>query len=181
MAGLNNLDLRKIDSEGDIPDDVAPKSVASSKKGRKGSASYLAPTKSSGTKSASKKKSSKKGGIGVKKLDDLDVSEVNKDWLNPDDLQPDSQSQLTQQTHGLRNRFFNEELEKKTAALQAQFDELYEELEDQRELVDKEAFYDEMNKLNYDGVDRYESSPTKRLVKHHKHTVDHKEKFLEEH
>ena len=47
--------------------------------------------------------------------------------------------------------------------------------------MDQDAFYEEINKLNYEGVDRYESSPTKRLVKHHKHTVEHKEKFLEEH
>lgn len=31
MPGNSNLDLRKIDSEGDIQDDAAPKSVASSK------------------------------------------------------------------------------------------------------------------------------------------------------
>ena len=47
--------------------------------------------------------------------------------------------------------------------------------------MDQDAFYEEIDKLNYDGVDRYQSSPTKRLVKHHKHTVEHKGKFLKEH
>ena len=110
----------------------------------------------------------------------LDISAVNNDQtlynqegLNLDETPPEQQR--------MKRKFFNAELEAKTAEIQAQFDELYQELEEQREQVDQEAFYDELNKLNYDGVDRFDSSPTKRLVKHHKHTVEHKGKFLQEH
>ena len=125
--------LRRIESEGNFPDDVsAQKSVASSKRGRRGSASYLNPTKSSGTKSAAKKKVGKKGGIGVKKLDDIDLSAVNDDRtrLDPDGLNLDESVPESQPRSNYRSRFFNEELEKKTADLQAQFDELYEALEE---------------------------------------------------
>ena len=84
--------LRKIDSEGDYIDAAA--SVTSTKRGRKGSnatPSYLAPTKNSVTKSMSKKKSTKKNGIGVNKLDDLDLTEINNDGThyNPDGLNLD--------------------------------------------------------------------------------------------
>ena len=112
--------------------------AASTKKGRKGSnASYLQPTKASATKSASKKKTTKKNSIGVKKLNDLDLTEIDNDGthynpeVNLDDTQPPSEARSN-----YRHKFFNAELEKKTAELQAQFEELYEELEEQREQVD---------------------------------------------
>ena len=88
-----NIPLRKIESEGNIPNESVQKSVASSKRGvnRKNTASYLAPTSSSVTKSASKKKVTKKNSIGVNKLDDLDISAVNNDGTryNPEGLNLD--------------------------------------------------------------------------------------------
>ena len=74
------------------------------------------------TKSASKKKTTttKKNAIGVKKLDDLDLTEINNDGthynpeVNLDETQPESQARSN-----YRHKFFNAELEKKTAELQA--------------------------------------------------------------
>ena len=63
----------------------------------------------------------------MKKLDDLDLTEINNDGthynpeVNLDETQPESQAR-----NNFRSKFFNPELEKKTAELQAQFDDLYE-------------------------------------------------------
>ena len=59
----------------------------------------------------------------------MDLTEINHDGthynpeVNLDETQPASEVNY-------RHKFFNPELEKKTAELQAQFDELYEELEE---------------------------------------------------
>ena len=42
----------------------------------------------------------------------------------------------------------------------------------QREGIDREAFYEAIDELNYGGIHKFESSPTRRLVKHHNHTVE---------
>ena len=66
-----------------------------------------------------------------------------------------------------KHRFYNEELEVKTKAIQDQFAELYRQLEVQRQGIDPEAFYEAIDELNYGGISKFEVSPTKRLVKHH--------------
>ena len=56
----------------------------------------------------------------MKKLDDLDLTEINNDGthynpeVNLDETQPESQARSN-----YRHKFFNAELEKKTAELQA--------------------------------------------------------------
>lgn len=50
-----------------------------------------------------------------------------------------------------------------------------------RGTIDRDAFYIAIDELNYGGVKKFESSPTKRLVKHHEHTVEQKFKFKQEH
>ena len=46
---------------------------------------------------------------------------------------------------------------------------------------DGDAFYEAIDELNYGGISKFEMSPTRRLVKHHNHTVEQKEKFKDEH
>lgn len=69
----------------------------------------------------------------------------------------------------------------KTKAIQDQFANLYSQLEEQRHNIDRDAFYEAIDELNYGGVTKFEVSPTRRLVKHHNHTVEQKEKFKAEH
>ena len=80
----------------------------------------------------------------------------------------DSADQVELGIDGLpKHRFYNEELEVKTKAIQDQFAELYRQLEVQRQGIDPEAFYEAIDELNYGGISKFEVSPTKRLVKHH--------------
>lgn len=69
----------------------------------------------------------------------------------------------------------------KTKAIQDQFVNLYAQLEEQRNNIDRDAFYEAIDELNYGGISKFEQSPTRRLVKHHTHTVEQKEKFKSEH
>ena len=48
-------------------------------------------------------------------------------------------------------------------------------------MIDRDAFYEAIDELNYGGVSKFDVSPTRRLVKHHTHTVEQKEKFKSEH
>lgn len=52
---------------------------------------------------------------------------------------------------------------------------------ERRDTIDRDAFYIAIDELNYGGVKKFETSPTKRLVKHHEHTVEQKFKFKQEH
>ena len=51
----------------------------------------------------------------------------------------------------------------------------------QREGIDRDAFYEAIDELNYGGINKFEVSPTRRIVKHHNHTEEQKEKFKSEH
>ena len=51
----------------------------------------------------------------------------------------------------------------------------------ERQNIDPEAFYEAIDELNYGGISKFDVSPTKRLVKHHNHTVEQKKKFRSEH
>lgn len=80
----------------------------------------------------------------------------------------DSADQVELGIDGLpKHRFYNEELEVKTKAIQDQFADLYRQLEVQRQGIDPEAFYEAIDELNYGGISKFDVSPTKRLVKHH--------------
>ena len=50
-----------------------------------------------------------------------------------------------------------------------------------RQGIDREAFYEAIDELNYGGISKFEVAPTTRLVSHHTHTVEQKEKFKSEH
>lgn len=52
---------------------------------------------------------------------------------------------------------------------------------ERRDTIDRDAFYIALDELNYGGVNKFTTSPTKRLVKHHEHTVEQKFRFKEEH
>ena len=80
-----------------------------------------------------------------------------------------------------KHKYYNEELELRTKEIQDQFNQIAEELEQARLNIDRDAFYEAMEDLNYGGIQKFEVSPTRRLVKHHTHTVEQKEKFKEEH
>ena len=80
-----------------------------------------------------------------------------------------------------KSKFYNAELEQKTAEIQQAFLDLQEQLAVQRENIDKDAFYAAIEDLNYGGVEKFTTSPTKRLVKHHEHIVEQKFKFRDEH
>ena len=80
-----------------------------------------------------------------------------------------------------KHRFYNEELERKTKDIQDKFVEMYAELQCHRQNIDREAFYEAIDELNYGRVSKFGVSPTYRLVMHHTHTVEQKEKFREEH
>ena len=54
-------------------------------------------------------------------------------------------------------------------------------MQDERHDIDRDAFYEAIDELNYGGVHKFDVSPTRRLVKHHTHTVEQKEKFKSEH
>ena len=47
-------------------------------------------------------------------------------------------------------------------------------------MFDREVFYEEMDKLNYQGIDRYVCAPTTRFVGHLNNALEHKFKFKEE-
>ena len=49
---------------------------------------------------------------------------------------------------------------------------MYASLMGQREGIDRDAFYEAIDELNYGGISKFEVSPTRRLVKHHNHTVE---------
>ena len=51
----------------------------------------------------------------------------------------------------------------------------------ERDNIDREAFYEAIDELNYGGISKFCVSPTRRLVNHHNHTVEQKEKFKSEH
>lgn len=80
-----------------------------------------------------------------------------------------------------KHRFYNEELELKTRALREKFEETYEQLITHRQSIDREAFYEAIDELNYGGICKFDVAPTTRLVSHHTHTVEQKEKFKSEH
>lgn len=80
-----------------------------------------------------------------------------------------------------KHRFYNDQLERKTKALRDKFEETYKELLAHRAQVDREAFYEAMEELNFGGICKFEVAPTTRLVSHHNHTVEQKEKFKSEH
>ena len=80
-----------------------------------------------------------------------------------------------------KHRFYNEELELKTKALREKFEETYEQLITHRQSIDREAFYEAIDELNYGGICKFDVAPTTRLVSHHTHTVEQKEKFKSEH
>ena len=80
-----------------------------------------------------------------------------------------------------RHRFYNEELEEKTKELQDKFVEMYSAVQGHRANIDRDAFYEAMDELNYGGVSKFGVSPSYRLVMHGHHTVEQKEKFKSEH
>jgi len=47
--------------------------------------------------------------------------------------------------------------------------------------IDREAFYEAMDELNFGGIVKFDEAHTTRLVSHHNHTVEQKEKFKSEH
>ena len=77
-------------------------------------------------------------------------------------------------------KYVNPKWHEKTEAVQKKFQAVWEELELQRSKLDREVFYEEMEKLNYKGVDRFFCSPTKRFVGHINNALEHKFKFKEE-
>lgn len=68
----------------------------------------------------------------------------------------------------------------KTDIIQKKFQQLSEALEQQRVDHDRDIFYIEMERLNYEGVERHFASPTKRFVGHINNALEHKFKFKEE-
>ena len=58
---------------------------------------------------------------------------------------------------------------------------MYSDLQGHRAGIDRDAFYEAMDELNYGGVTKFGVSPSYRLYQHFNHTVDQKEKFRSEH
>lgn len=103
---------------------------------------------------------------------------MNRDGMAAKKPLDDSDDSIEYGIDGLpKHRFYNEELEIKTKAIQDQFAELYSQLQSERLNIDPEAFYEAIDELNYGGITKFDVSPTKRLVKHHTHTVEQKQKF----
>ena len=50
-----------------------------------------------------------------------------------------------------------------------------------RATIDRDAFYEAMEDLNFGGICKFDVAPTTRLVSHHNHTVEQKQKFKSVH
>ncbi len=77
-------------------------------------------------------------------------------------------------------KYVNPKWHQKTETVQKMFLDLWEELAVQRSKFDRDVFYEEIDKLNYQGIDKFYCSPTKRFVGHINNALEHKFKFREE-
>jgi hypothetical protein len=101
----------------------------------------------------------------------LPSKEIDQDIQPASDPEPEEPVYL---------KYMNASWHERTAKVLQQFEEVLGQLEDQRRRFDRDVFYEEMEKLNYQGVDKYECAPTTRLVNHVNNALEHRFRFKEE-